>query len=399
LAFCKEALSYTQGPIKTFVSVLFVLTGSIFFYKHIYASYIPGIMMIAWMFIKESPRVFFNKYLKSGGWPFLLVYLAYAISIIYSTNKELSYTILERKLLFPILPLLLIKQWRPSEKLVRLMFMMLLISFVVMLTSLWIKIHQIYAAGHTGHWRLEQSWYLRRSYGLHHGDYSLIGLLISFYFTTKLYLGKAKAIRWIPIILFSLLIFITGSDISRVIFIVIVLVYLVDHRWKGFRKAFTFLYIIALTVVLILSFTLSGSERGGKNSNDRLMIWPASVELIMEKPLFGHGVGDVKELLFTKYQESGFDKPLNFKYNSHNQFLDISLAAGLFGLGTLISLLISAAYTVSRKRNLYGILFMIAITLSLSVENLLSRLDGIVIMSFFFVTFVSLSGNRTPNYC
>lgn len=397
MVFCKEALSFAQGPIRAAVSVLFVLTGSIFFYKQIYASYIPGIMMIAWLFIKESPRVFFSNYIKSGVWLFLVVYLVYAVSMIYSANKVLSLTILETKLLMPILPLLLVKQWKPSGKLVQLMFIILTIAFVVMLTSLWIGMHQVYAAGHTDHWRFQQSWFLKKRYGLHHGDYAMIGLLITIYFVTRLYLKKSRSLQWIPIMLFWLLLFVTGSDISRVISGVIVLVYLIDHTWKGFRRAFPFLYIIALTMVLVLPFCIAGSKRWENNSNNRFMIWPASVELIKEKPLFGYGVGDVHKILNAKYQEYGFDRPLTFEYNSHNQFLDISLASGLFGLGTLITLLISAAFTVSRSNNLYGILFILAITLSLSVENLLSRLDGIILVSFFFTIFVSLSAKHTSS--
>jgi len=394
LIFCKEALSVKEGPLKSVVSVLFVLTGSIFFFKQIYASFLPGIMMLSWIFIKDSPRDFFRNYLKSGIWLFLLVYLAYAVSIIYSSDKLLSRTILETKLLLPILPLLLVKQWKPSRKLIHLFFIILTIAFIVMLIFLWIKIHQIYAAGHIGHWRLEQSWYLNKLYGLHHGDYAIIGLFISVYFAIRLYQKKSWSLSWIPIILFWFLIFFTGSDINRVISGILVITLLIDYMWRGFRKAFPVLYIMALIVILVVSFSISGAG-SWDNSSNRLMIWPASVELIKEKPLIGHGVGDVGKLLTAKYQELGFEKPVEKVYNSHNQFLDIALSSGILGLGTLIALLVSAAFAVSRTNNLYGILFLTAITLVLSVENLLSRLDGIIILSFFYVAFISLPGNHT----
>lgn len=388
LIFCKEALSVSQGPVKVAVSVLFVLSGSLFYFNQVYVSYLAALMFTAWLFLRVSPGLFFRSYLNSGIWLFLLVYMAYAVSILYSENMAESQKLMDTKLLLPILPLLLVKQWRPSGKLTHLMFIVLSITFVAMLSSLWMGIYQIYEADNNpDYWRNYQSWFLNRRFGLHHGDYSLIGLLIIMHFATRIYENKSRIWLWIPLVLFWILIFYTGSDIARVVSVVFVGVFFLDRIWKRFRTIFPYLYIASLILILFIPLFVAECERFENNSNDRIMIWPVSMELIKEKPLFGYGIGDTDEVLMEKYQEYGFERPLTLKLNSHNQYLDIWLASGLMGLLALISLLVHTSFIASRKNNLQLIFFLIAITLVFSVENLLSRFDGVFILSFFYTSF------------
>lgn len=365
-----------------------------FFYSHFFASYIPGIMMIVWIFIKESPKYFFTNFARSGIWLFLLVYVCYAASVLYSQNAASSVRLLETKLLLPILPLLVVKKWKPSQKLVHLTMMALLIVFVAMLIVLWIKMYRVYAAGHTDHWRLQHTWYLNRSFGLHHGDYAIIALLLVVYFVTERLGKKTRVFHWFPLLLFVAMIYISGSEISRIAIVFSLAIVILNLFWPGFRKAFPWIFTGVSVFSILMIFVFFDGGPKDKLKDNRFIIWPISVELIKEKPLFGYGIGDVQEELNAKYETDGFNEGLRYSYNSHNQFLDLALASGLVGLASLLALFISLAFRASRDENLAGILFVVIMFLFMSVETVLSRLDGVIIFAFFFVLLFSVGEKK-----
>ena len=72
----------------------------------------------------------------------------------------------------------------------------------------------------------------------------------------------------------------------------------------------------------------------------RLFTWRRSIPVILERPWFGHG----PETGFFALEQVNFEKVVRFKNLAildriHNNYLDIALTQGLFGLGAYLAVL------------------------------------------------------------
>lgn len=121
------------------------------------------------------------------------------------------------------------------------------------------------------------------------------------------------------------------------------------------------------------------------NEQIRNGIYFCSYETLKQEPFLGYGVGDVDAKLQSCY-DNNFTNTDTYKvtsYNSHNEYLNIILSAGIIGL---ILFLLSNFYfirkAVNRKSGIY-ISFISFIFLNFCFENILSRHDGVVFFSFF----------------
>lgn len=121
------------------------------------------------------------------------------------------------------------------------------------------------------------------------------------------------------------------------------------------------------------------------NEQIRNGIYFCSYETLKKEPLLGFGAGDVDAQLQSCYDYT-FTNTDTYKvtnYNSHNEYLNIILSAGIIGL---ILFLLSNFYFIkkafSRKSGIY-ISFISFIFLNFCFENILSRHDGVVFFSFF----------------
>ena len=113
--------------------------------------------------------------------------------------------------------------------------------------------------------------------------------------------------------------------------------------------------------------------------NERLIFWKCSVELIKENLLLGVGIGDLYEELSTCYVNIGLPR-LN-RFNCHNQYLQIWLSIGIIGFVTFISLLVFHFKRAFRSKDIIYLAFLVVICLGFLTESLLELQRGIV----FFV--------------
>ena len=117
------------------------------------------------------------------------------------------------------------------------------------------------------------------------------------------------------------------------------------------------------------------------STNVRFHIFKASIQLIKESPVLGHGIGDVQDELDAKYSAMGLNLPKS-KFNSHNQFLFICLNSGLMGL---LIFLFSIAYvfkTALLKRDYFLLGILVFFLVAFLFENVLSRQSGVILFSF-----------------
>ncbi len=127
-----------------------------------------------------------------------------------------------------------------------------------------------------------------------------------------------------------------------------------------------------------------------ESSTSRLMAWKVSHEIIQEHPL-GVGIGDVKPHLLEKYKAHGLTIMYELKLNSHNQYLQTTIAIGIVGGVFLVVLLAGSLVKAYRNRSILAVSFMLLFILHLLVESMLERQAGVLFFAFFTGVFLFFS--------
>ncbi len=119
------------------------------------------------------------------------------------------------------------------------------------------------------------------------------------------------------------------------------------------------------------------------STNSRLIIWKAAFSLIKENFWTGLGSGDVTDELVKTYEEDNFKKGQQKRYNAHNQYLQVWLAYGVFGLLIFLSgFYIFYAAAIQNDDSVY-LIFLILVSLVFLTETFLNSQSGVVFFAFF----------------
>jgi O-antigen ligase len=127
--------------------------------------------------------------------------------------------------------------------------------------------------------------------------------------------------------------------------------------------------------------------------NERLIFWKCSIELIKENIFFGVGIGDLFEELSACYTNIGLPR-LN-RFNCHNQYLQMWLSIGVFGFATFISLLIFHFKIAFKSKDSIYLAFLVVICLGFLTESLLELQRGIVF--FILISLIFYCSNTSNN--
>jgi O-antigen ligase len=134
----------------------------------------------------------------------------------------------------------------------------------------------------------------------------------------------------------------------------------------------------------------------GFNLNDqtstgiRGILWQTCIELTLQKPFFGYGLGEVQPAINNSLIEKGFESFTNtvsygrFQYlNAHNQFLQMILTAGYTG-GIIVLIILTQIFRyLFQLKNKEGLFIFMYISLCFLFESLLERQNGIIIVALF----------------
>ncbi|HYV92004.1 MAG TPA: O-antigen ligase family protein [Chitinophagales bacterium] len=115
----------------------------------------------------------------------------------------------------------------------------------------------------------------------------------------------------------------------------------------------------------------------------RKAVWEISGGLISKYPLSGVGTGDVEDSLLHHYQLEKLVWPYNDRLNAHNQFLQTTVALGVFGSLALLLLFITGFRIAIISRNELYFLFLLIFIISNLTESMFETEAGVVFFSFF----------------
>ena len=211
-----------------------------------------------------------------------------------------------------------------------------------------------------------------------------------------------KRTRHILLILFLICIFLISNKASFSALALIFGLRLLTSRLNLKRKVLGFFVILGGMVFLTLTNprakeslkkVINGELVLNKNArygfSTRLLSWDAALTLIKANPVLGYGAGDTQSELDEMYAQKGYVFPLKESYNAHNQWLQIWLENGLFGLLVLTGIfafLFRIAF--SGKENMGFLMTIVVVLLVNSMfESIFNRFSGISFVSFLICLF------------
>ncbi|MGB6269855.1 MAG: O-antigen ligase family protein, partial [Olleya sp.] len=133
-------------------------------------------------------------------------------------------------------------------------------------------------------------------------------------------------------------------------------------------------------------FNFLGNSNGllKENSIDkRALINDCSKTLFLERPIFGYGLGEQHIHLTGCYAQKKEFLLVEGNYNTHNHYYFLLLSGGIIVLIPFIYLLLYFLKIALISNNNLLILFLILIISNLLVENILTRVNGILFFSLF----------------
>lgn len=207
-------------------------------------------------------------------------------------------------------------------------------------------------------------------------------LVLSFYLKKKL----NSRLKLLVVFILFLYLYLLASRAAYFILMIMSLLLIFNIAEKSKKYTMLIIFVLGTIVFLknprIFEFEDSGNTEDYNatiSENARLLSWDASIEAIKEAPFFGYGIGDANDVLINKYKDLEYKENYVGQYNTHNQFLQTWIQAGILGTGILISIFIFLAIQMRRSRNEFSVFLILFI--SLLFESMLVRFNGIVFFS------------------
>ncbi|MGI8893884.1 MAG: O-antigen ligase family protein [Bacteroidia bacterium] len=138
---------------------------------------------------------------------------------------------------------------------------------------------------------------------------------------------------------------------------------------------------------------------GGHSVMQRLEFWKASMGILKNNLIFGVGTGDINDEFKNYYVQSNSVLNERWRLRSHNQYLSIAVAFGIFGLAYFIFALIYPMIITKRYNSFLYLSFWITAVLSMITEDTLETQAGVTFFAFFnvFYLFCLPKKNTTPD--
>jgi hypothetical protein len=121
----------------------------------------------------------------------------------------------------------------------------------------------------------------------------------------------------------------------------------------------------------------------GHSVMQRFEYWKAARNIIQRNWLTGVGTGDLNAEFQQEYENMGSLLEPGFRWRSHNQFLAIFTAFGIFGLAWFLVTLLFPPIRLHKFHDYYYLTFFIIIVLSMFWEDTIESQAGVTTFAFF----------------
>lgn len=329
-------------------------------------------------------------------------------------SRQASVNIIEDRLMFILVPVVgySILCTLLSHRNIKLVFYSYILGISVVSTVLLLRFAYLRIFGLATEWDtlsfVGQSFtfLFSESYSLfEHPSYLSMKIVwvIAVIIITKDEIKLNRLVKIVTIFLLTVSLFFLASKAGIVLWISLIgsMLYLYFRKLKA-RKL---LIVLVLPLFSIASFSLfnqigrvdrfigiikeglSAESIDWKNLDQRTREWHSALQLIKEKPVFGHGLAKVEERMVQEYLLNGWEEEASLNLNAHNQFLEAQMTFGIAGTLSLLWMLLTPI--IFRKRLRYpklAVAFVLMVSFFLLFESMFNRQWGIM----FFVLFYCL---------
>lgn len=347
-------------------------------------------------------------------WGFIILYLLYALGLIYSADLDSGLFDMQVKLSFIVFPLLLLPGAQCLQKEQR--FRMIKLAFVAgsLLGTLICLVHAFYLS-FTTFFTFDYFQYVKLSVIFHPSYFSMylnVAILVLFLYLIESWDKlKTRTKILIPLLILYFLVFIiflnskAGMMIS-LLTLLILLGYLMVVRRRIWLGLVSMILLLAFSTFLMVripylknrmqSFwtVVTSSHREtalpGDGTTNRILIWEHSARIAVENLPFGVGTGDVRAALNASYAADHFNDGMEKNLNAHQQYLQTFMAIGLPGLTVLCLIFLVMLVQGFRRKDVYLLLLAMILAGNFLVESMLETQAG-VIFSVFIITLYDMT--------
>ncbi|MCW5912287.1 MAG: O-antigen ligase family protein [Cyclobacteriaceae bacterium] len=356
-------------------------------------------------FVSHKNKPVFNKQILL----FWCLYLGAVVGVLNSTNLEIAYFDLEKKLPWLSLPLIFFI----GNKITKEEFLFILKGFLICLCCLNAYalttpesfINQLTMTWHT--WN--ESLPINRIYL---GMYNVFGLVIAAYFFN---FSSRVIEKIIYATIFFLLVVSLVNTFAKTAMVAFIAISLLELSYVLYKKGKSWFYAGAGSLVVITifafivitplqevtkkilskeTFAFSNNPLLFESINFRYVHWSSSWSALKQDNnwITGVGTGDSQKLLDEFYALKLNDHERNYLilgYNSHNQYFTTWLNFGLVFLLLLVYQFFCSIQSYYKKGLRIGVYFILIIMFSCITESMFERQQGIVFYTFFSLLFFS----------
>jgi len=228
----------------------------------------------------------------------------------------------------------------------------------------------------------------------HNTYFALFSLIAIVYFLFNI----SKRSWWyiLATIYLSGILYLLSVRISIVGFVLVLCLLLLSKR-KTIPRHYFYMLLITVLVPILFYFTPSFQDKFNPHTPEGVAIsdvgsrkihWQAVVNTIgQDNILTGAGTGDGHNKLFDTYRDFDFETGYIYRYNAHNQYLEIVLFYGIIGLLLLVFQYFTLIKINLNKNNFSALAIIFLFLTFMITESILQRHDGIVVFAFFMTLF------------
>ncbi len=233
----------------------------------------------------------------------------------------------------------------------------------------------------------------------HHPSYFSIYILFSIVLVIYLIRVRKghKVFFYVLVTYFTIFLWLLGSRAAYLTYLIGFIIFIVDLILK-YKKYWISLLLILLGVTLSIivfsnkklkqnvrdSMQLAEGEGLNQNSDMRLWLWKSGIEVFKENFWFGVGTGDIDAELEKKYEKYDLKLASEHNYNVHNQFLDIAIKFGIFGLIIFTSWMVYALMISIKRKQFLFFFFLLIMFVNFFFEVMLNSIAGVSFFAFFY---------------
>jgi len=352
---------------------------------------------LAWVLEGDLKRKFTAWFKNKYALLFIVLYLIYLIGMLYTNNTDHGWMDMQIKLSIILFPIILSAEGEMDfnkQKWFGVAFISgaVLNGIICMCYATWLY----FSYGILHFTYMEFSKFLHPSYYTMYIDMAFV--FIYYALTVK----KNELTKTIRIFIYCCAIFLLimvmllQSKMGQIVTGLLLLQYFLLK--KSPFKLVTAIIIVALLVTSFISghpkqsrFIAIGNIMSGKkvdvqsveSNQARVLVYKAAWEVIKNNPVIGSGTGDAKYALMKQYQKDGMTGAYREQLNTHNQYLQTTVAVGVPGILILLSnLFIPMLITIKRKRFVY-LMFLLILSINFLTESMLEQQAGTMFYGLF----------------